>query len=44
VLALSDRVAVMREGTIAGVLPRGEATADRVMEMAIRDPRRGAQP
>ena len=44
VLALSDRVAVMREGTIAAVLPRGEATADRVMEIALRDPRRGAQP
>jgi rhamnose transport system ATP-binding protein len=36
VLALSDRVAVMRGGTIAGVLPRDEATADRVMDMALR--------
>ena len=40
VLALSDRVAVMREGTIAGVVPRAEATADRVMAMALHDPRR----
>jgi len=36
VLALSDRVAVMRGGTIAGVLSRDQATADRVMEMALR--------
>ena len=36
VIALSDRVAVMRGGTIAGVLARGEATADRVMDMALR--------
>ncbi len=36
VLALGDRVAVMRGGTIAGVLSRDEATADRVMEMAVR--------
>jgi len=36
VLALSDRVAVMRGGTIAGVMPRGEATADRVMDVALR--------
>jgi rhamnose transport system ATP-binding protein len=36
VLALSDRVAVMRGGTIAGVLARDEATADRVMDLALR--------
>src|SRR5262249_29963115 len=36
VLALSDRVAVMRGGTIVGVMPRDEATADRVMELALR--------
>jgi ABC-type sugar transport system ATPase subunit len=35
VLALSDRVAVMRDGTIAGVLARADATADRVMELAL---------
>ena len=39
VLAISDRVAVMRGGTIAGVLPREEATADRVMELALHEPR-----
>ena len=43
VLAISDRVAVMREGTIAGVLPRDAATADRVMDMALHDPRRGVR-
>jgi rhamnose transport system ATP-binding protein len=37
VLALGDRVAVMRQGTIAGVLPRADATADRVMELALPD-------
>jgi rhamnose transport system ATP-binding protein len=36
VLALSDRVAVMRGGTIVGVMPRDEATADRVMDAALR--------
>jgi rhamnose transport system ATP-binding protein len=35
VLAISDRIAVMRDGTIAGVLTRAEATADRVMELAL---------
>jgi len=40
VLALGDRVAVMRQGAIAGVLPRADATADRVMELALPDSRR----
>ena len=35
VLALSDRIAVIRDGTIAGVLTREEASADRVMELAL---------
>jgi rhamnose transport system ATP-binding protein len=35
VLGLSDRVAVMRQGAIAGVLDRANATAHRVMEMAL---------
>jgi rhamnose transport system ATP-binding protein len=35
VLALSDRIAVLRDGTIAGVLSRADATADRVMELAL---------
>jgi rhamnose transport system ATP-binding protein len=35
ILGMSDRVAVMRNGTIAGVLPREEATEERVMAMAL---------
>jgi rhamnose transport system ATP-binding protein len=35
VLGLSDRVAVMRAGTVAGVLNRAEATQERVLELAI---------
>jgi len=35
VLALSDRVAVMAGGTIAGVLERGTATPEAVMSLAI---------
>ena len=35
ILAMSDRIAVMRSGTIAGVLTRDEATPERVMSMAL---------
>jgi rhamnose transport system ATP-binding protein len=35
ILGMSDRVAVMRNGTIAGVLAREEATQERVMAMAL---------
>src|SRR6185503_18016713 len=35
VLGVSDRVLVMREGRIAGILPRGEATPQRVLGMAL---------
>jgi rhamnose transport system ATP-binding protein len=35
ILGMSDRVAVMRSGTIAGVLAREEATQERVMAMAL---------
>src|SRR5205823_15079519 len=35
VLALSDRIVVIRDGSIAGVLARDEASADRVMELAV---------
>jgi rhamnose transport system ATP-binding protein len=35
VLALSDRVAVMRRGTIAGILDRAEATPHGVMSLAF---------
>jgi ABC-type sugar transport system ATPase subunit len=32
---MSDRVAVMRGGTIAGVLDRAEATQDRILGLAL---------
>jgi ABC-type sugar transport system ATPase subunit len=35
VLGMSDRIAVMRNGTIAGVLARREATQERVMALAL---------
>ncbi len=35
VLGMSDRVAVMRGGTIAGVLERAEATQDRLLALAL---------
>ena len=35
VLGMSDRIAVMRHGTIAGVLSRAEATEERVMALAL---------
>jgi len=35
ILGMSDRIAVMRNGTIAGVLAREDATQERVMAMAL---------
>ena len=35
VLGMSDRVAVMREGLIAGILDRREATQQKIMAMAL---------
>jgi rhamnose transport system ATP-binding protein len=35
ILGMSDRIAVMRGGTVAGVLPRSEATQERVLAMAL---------
>jgi rhamnose transport system ATP-binding protein len=35
VLGMSDRIAVMRRGTIAGILSREEATQERVMSLAL---------
>lgn len=35
VLALSDRIAVMKEGRVSGVLDRREATQKRILELAI---------
>ena len=34
-IGLADRVAVMHEGRIQGVLPRAEATQERIMELAL---------
>jgi rhamnose transport system ATP-binding protein len=36
-LALSDRILVMREGRVVGEMGRGEATQGRVLEMALPD-------
>jgi rhamnose transport system ATP-binding protein len=35
VLGMSDRIAVMHAGTIRAVLPRAEATQDRILELAL---------
>jgi rhamnose transport system ATP-binding protein len=42
VLGMSDRLAVMRGGTIAGILGRAEATQDRVMALALGHGQEGA--
>ena len=36
-IGLADRVAVMHEGTLQGVLPRSEVTQERIMELALVD-------
>ena len=35
-IGLSDRVAVMHEGELQGILPRAEATQERIMELALQ--------
>jgi rhamnose transport system ATP-binding protein len=35
ILGMSDRIAVMSKGRIAGVLSRGEATAERILSLAL---------
>jgi rhamnose transport system ATP-binding protein len=35
ILGMSDRIAVMRNGTIAGVLDRAQATQGRLMGLAL---------
>jgi len=35
ILGMSDRMAVMRNGTIAGILPRAEATQERILALAL---------
>lgn len=37
VMGVADRIMVMREGTIAGILSRDEATPDRLLRMALPD-------
>jgi ribose transport system ATP-binding protein len=37
-IGLADRVAVMHEGTLQGVLPRAEATQERIMGLALGQP------
>ena len=34
-LGLADRVAVMHEGRLQGILPRSDATQERIMELAL---------
>jgi ABC-type sugar transport system ATPase subunit len=34
-LGLSDQIAVMHEGTLQGILPRAEATQERIMQLAL---------
>jgi ribose transport system ATP-binding protein len=35
-IGLSDRVAVMHEGALQGILPRAEVTQERIMELALQ--------
>jgi rhamnose transport system ATP-binding protein len=35
ILGMSDRIAVMRGGTIAGILSRAEATQERLLALAL---------
>jgi len=44
VLHVSDRVAVMHEGAIAGVLPRSECTEQAIMQLAVGRKIAAAQP
>ncbi len=37
-LGMCDRIAVMRQGTIAGTLDRNQATAERIMQLALPHP------
>lgn len=36
-IGLADRVAVMHEGKLQGILPRTEVTQERIMELALVD-------
>ncbi|MGI6763984.1 MAG: sugar ABC transporter ATP-binding protein [Anaerovoracaceae bacterium] len=35
ILGMSDRILVLHEGTMTGILDRSEATADKIMELAV---------
>jgi rhamnose transport system ATP-binding protein len=35
ILGMSDRIAVMRDGSIAGILPRAEATQEKILALAF---------
>ena len=34
-MGMSDRIAVMRDGAIAGIVNRADATADSILAMAL---------
>ncbi|MFO0912648.1 MAG: sugar ABC transporter ATP-binding protein [Pirellulales bacterium] len=38
ILAVSDRIGVMREGRLEGILSRGEATEERILSLAVGSP------
>ena len=42
ILGMSDRVAVMRRGTISGILSRDEATSDKILALALEETRAGS--
>jgi ABC-type sugar transport system ATPase subunit len=42
ILGMSDRVLVLHEGIQTGILDRKEATADKIMELAVKTTRMGA--
>ena len=37
ILGMSDRIAVMRRGTISGILSRDEATSDKILALALHE-------
>jgi ABC-type sugar transport system ATPase subunit len=42
ILGMSDRILVLHEGTQTGILDRKEATADKIMELAVKTIKMGA--
>jgi ABC-type sugar transport system ATPase subunit len=42
ILGMSDRILVLHEGTRTGILDRKEATADKIMELAVKTVKVGA--